>query len=162
MNTRIPKPTPRGRPRGPVLPDVLTRCLLLRSGRLNHPPGLGSTVWGAQTPFFPANKPFSTVRPSLRTPQVVVSQMSREATPLHRTVAFPTTTRRVPRGGHARDGQSLAPAASQIVSSTLTCLKHRARVRLSRESRPSHQPPILMTERRRQPVAADCYKCQVV
>src|SRR6266480_3572980 len=50
MNMRIPKPTPRGRPRGPVLPDVLTRCLLLRSGRLNHPPGLGSSVWGAQTP----------------------------------------------------------------------------------------------------------------
>src|SRR6266540_3066833 len=69
MNMRIPKPTPRGRPRGPVLPDVLTRCLLLRSGRLNHPPGLGSTVWDAQTPFFPANKPFSTVRPNLRTPQ---------------------------------------------------------------------------------------------
>src|SRR5436190_18139933 len=42
MNMRIPKPTPRGRPRGPVLPDVLTRCLLLRSGRLNHAPGLGS------------------------------------------------------------------------------------------------------------------------
>src|SRR6266487_93914 len=44
MNMRTPKPTPRGRPSGPVLPDVLTRCLLLRSGRLNHPPGLGSTA----------------------------------------------------------------------------------------------------------------------
>src|SRR5436190_18669516 len=44
MNMRSPTPTPRGRPRGPVLPDVLTRCLLRRSGRLNHAPGLGSTA----------------------------------------------------------------------------------------------------------------------
>src|SRR5437762_6552952 len=44
MTRRMPKPTRSGRPRGPVLPDVLTRCRLRRSGRLNHAPGLGSTA----------------------------------------------------------------------------------------------------------------------
>jgi hypothetical protein len=40
MNMRIPKPIPRGRPGGPVLPDVLIRASFVRATEPRSRPGV--------------------------------------------------------------------------------------------------------------------------